>query len=546
MFAQLLLGERAAAILGILAIIECLLMQLQVWTAVSPSWMQIAFLALVTTVVVLMGIRRTLIERDRSQTLKERDVRQSNLLRATFDGTAVVQADRVVEVNEGLTNLLGYPEAELLGQPIEKLVAVVEGNRQSLSRKGDDFDRVELFTKAGETLRAERLMMHVEWGDEPAQLMAIRDISEQLKLQAQVQRSRRMESIGHLAATVAHEINNPLAVMQLRLDLLRTAEGATDSATHFDSLENHIRRISHIVGNLRSFASTSRRQREVASLSQLVNSAYRTSVDSVGSYSFDYSERPTDLQVHVLPDQIEQALVNIFLYAREYIPEPSGLEVRAYRERDTVKVVVRDTLGALDLTSVETIFSSRQLSEERLTGAALGISIAWGILQESGGFMYASTSPSGAAQIEFSLTCAQSEQSESPGFVESSVEIRKESGSIHVLLIEDESVLREAMTEFLCRENFQVSTAGSIREAMVHLETGRIDGIVSDYSLRDQTADGLLSHIENRFPKLSSQILLISGGFRGEQPEYPVMMKPFPLRDLKSRLEDWQPLSKGS
>ena len=155
--------------------------------------------------------------------------------------------------------------------------------------------------------------------------------------------------------------------------------------------------------------------------------------------------------------------------------------------------------------------------------------------------MYASTGPIGGAQIEFSLPRVQV----TPSVASMNTARIAKNERVHVLLVEDENVLREAMTEYLSREHFDVSTAASIREAIVHLETGRIDGLVSDYSLKDQTADGLMKHIEVRFPDLLDQILLISGGFRGEKPNYPVMMKPFALRDLKAHLGTWQPLSHG-
>jgi signal transduction histidine kinase len=463
------------------------------------------------------------------------DVRRAHLLEATFDGTVLVYNGTVVEINAGFSRMVGAEAAVLIGEPIDSIVVEVGQMTMSATHVGLGFDRVEVIRVDGSTVQAERLVLEMD--REGEELMAIRDIGQQLRLQAQVQRSQRMASVGHLASMVAHEINNPLAIMQLRVGLLRRGREGADHESDLDVLIHQIQRITHIVRNLRSFVGPTSPVRMGVSLSQIAANAHRISQESVDAYEMSFLERPYGLRVRVSEAQIQQVFVNLFLYAREVIPSEAVLEVRAYQEGERVKILVRDSLSTLNLKSVENIFEGRAFREEDLAGSALGLAISWGIVQEYGGVMFAANSPDGGGQMEFSLPADRSSISEQ---LRTTPLAATSARPVHVLLVEDESVLREAMTAYLRRASFEVSAASSIREALVLLEAGGVDGLVTDFSLRDATAEGLLSIVEARYPALLSQVLLISGGYADKQPKYPLMMKPFRLRELRAHLSDWR------
>jgi len=402
LFAQLLLGERAAAALGVLAILQCVAYQTGVLSGVNPSWMQIAFLALLTSVVVLVGFRYQLVERDRSKLLLDTDRQQTHLLGATFHGTVLVKGGTIVEVNDSFANLVGAEAVKLKGRPVGTILQEVGYNYPTGTNVGMGFDRIRVRLEDGGELEAEWLVLDIERNGESHQLMAIRDLTEQILLQSQLQHSRRMAAVGHLAAAVAHEINNPLAVMQLRVDLLRE-DGTEPADIHFDVFERHMQRIAHIVRNLRSFAKPSQLARTPQLLSKIISDAHRVSLGSVSSYSLNYTERTKDLKVRVVMEQIQQVFVNLFLFAREHVPEEASLEVCVYQDNRWAKIQIGDSMGALDLKPVEGLFKGAGIVNTDLKGSALGFAIAWGIVQEYGGVMFASMGQEHGDQIEFSL-----------------------------------------------------------------------------------------------------------------------------------------------
>ena len=146
---------------------------------------------------------------------------------------------------------------QLVGQDIERFIEIVDVSVNS-TNVGFGMERVLLHREDGNLVRAEQIITDLQGDDTALKLVAIRDISNEILLQSQLQHSRRMASVGHMAATVAHEINNPLAVIQLRLDLVQGQGIAGGAQEHLAVVSDHVQRISHIVRNMRSFSKPSK------------------------------------------------------------------------------------------------------------------------------------------------------------------------------------------------------------------------------------------------------------------------------------------------
>ena len=532
LFAHVLLGALQAVYVGAGSLVVLGCYDAGLLANVDVIWMQYAFIILMTAAVVLSGFQRNLVARDFSKLAETRELRQRQLLNATFDGTVILQDGRIMEANEAFSALVGMPVDQLVGQDIERFIEIVDVSVNS-TNVGFGMERVLLHREDGNLVRAEQIITDLQGDDTALKLVAIRDISNEILLQSQLQHSRRMASVGHMAATVAHEINNPLAVIQLRLDLVQGQGIAGGAQEHLAVVSDHVQRISHIVRNMRSFSKPSKLLWQPVPLAHVVTTALAT-VNGRGVHPLDvqFNARPSDVTVLGVPEHVEQAFVNIFLYLRESLSPEGSVVVRAYKEGDWVKILMRSEEEAIDVTGLKGVFSATPQQLKELSGTAIGLSIAWGILQEYEGVLYASPGPHNRGQLEVSMRI-----SGVPKAIEELPQI--ESKRLKLLLIEDEQVLREALTSFLENQAYEVLNAGTLREAVALLENYDIDGIITDYRLRDQTIDGLLDYVQSNEPQLMHRTILISGHADFDHRDMPVLLKPFSLSELDALIVKW-------
>lgn len=533
LFAHVLLGAVQAVYMGLGSLVFITFYDVGILANVDVIWMQYAFIILVTSALVLSGFQRNLVARDFARQADIRERRQRQLLNATFDGTVILCDGQILEANEAFAALVGIPRHQLVGKDIRDYIETLEVSVNS-ANVGFGMERVLLRRSDGDIVRAEQLLTEFSDEEQELQLVAIRDISNELLLQNQLQHSRRMASVGHMAATVAHEINNPLAVIQLRLDLVRSNTAKTDAENHLAVVSEHVQRITHIVRNMRSFSKPSKMLWQPLPLSHVVTTALGiVNGSSTTPLEVRFHARPSDLTVWGVSEDVEQAFVNIFLYLRESLSTESTVTVRGFSEGDWVKIFIRCQEEAMDVMGLKGLFSATPQQLMELSGTAIGLSIAWGILHEYEGVLHASPGPHGRGQIELSM---RRFQGANPTSLKSVSKSRKRT----ILLVEDEPVLNEALTTFLVKEEFDVFDARTMREAMVLLENQDIDGILSDYHLQDNTIDSLLDHIKGHLPELLGQTVLISGHTNFDSRNLPVLLKPFSLSQLGSIISQWQ------
>lgn len=533
LFAHVLLGAVQAVYMGIVSLVLIVCYDVGILANVDVIWMQYAFIILVTCALVVSGFQRNLVARDVAKEANIRERRQRQLLNATFDGTVILCDGQILEANEAFAALVGIPRHQLVGKDIGDYIETVDVSMNS-ANVGFGMERVLLRRNDSDIVRAEQLITEFPDEEQSLQLVAVRDISNELLLQNQLQHSRRMASVGHMAATVAHEINNPLAVIQLRLDLVRGKNANKELKNHLNVVSEHVQRITHIVRNMRSFSKPSKLLWQPVPLSHVVTTALAiVNGSSTTPLDVRFHARPSDLTVLGVSEHVEQAFVNIFLYLRESLSSESTVTFRGFSEGDWVKIFIRCEEEAIDVLGLKGLFSATPQQLMELSGTAIGLSIAWGILHEYEGVLHASPGPHERGQIELSMRRFQGSNSTTQTSV-------SKTRKLALLLLEDEPVLNEALTTFLKKEAFDVFDARTMREAMVLLENQDIDGFLSDYHLQDNTIDSLLDHIQEQVPELLGQTVLISGQTNFDSRSLPVLFKPFSLSKLGSIISEWQ------
>lgn len=223
--------------------------------------------------------------------------------------------------------------------------------------------------------------------------------------------SEKLASIGEITAGVAHEINNPVAVIQGNVDVIRESlgEGSAAIKTELGLVDRQVSRIQTIVGKLLQFA----RPGEFADLEQAVPVApvvkdclvLVNHVLSQGNIAVKTQADPS-LQVRIDPGELQQVLINLIMNAVQAMDGQGTLTLRveaAARESvPGVALTVEDTGPGIDPAMMDQVFAPFY-STKQAEGTGLGLSISQTLIQRAGGLIRASNAPTGGACFEIWL-----------------------------------------------------------------------------------------------------------------------------------------------
>jgi len=222
----------------------------------------------------------------------------------------------------------------------------------------------------------------------------VRDKTEELRsAQAHLVRMDRMASLGKLAATVAHEINNPLAGILTYARLVQRELDAGPGIDHDDirryaeSIGSETQRCGDIVRNLLSFARTSGAQFATAHLHALVEASVR-----LVQHHFDLREIAVEMHwgegddvVEAAAGEVEQALLAVLVNASEATPAGGRVEITTALLPDEVQVAVRDTGCGIPPDVLPHVFEPFYTTKSAAKGVGLGLAVVYGIMQRHGG-----------------------------------------------------------------------------------------------------------------------------------------------------------------
>ena len=185
--------------------------------------------------------------------------------------------------------------------------------------------------------------------------VGMRDITARRELVAQLSHARRLASLGHLAAGVAHEINNPLSVMQLGVELLLEDPLRPDMSAQLNTIHQHSLRIARIVQNLQSFGHPRYDEREVFPVEEVIQSAI--TVAALPPTILVLSEVGPGLNLKADRGRAEQILVNLLNNASAALGGSGQVHIRAEAVAGMVSIAVQDNGPGIDEDLLEHIFT---------------------------------------------------------------------------------------------------------------------------------------------------------------------------------------------
>jgi len=349
------------------------------------------------------------------------------------------------------------------------------------------------------------------------------------KLSHELQHSRRLAAIGHLAAGVAHEINNPLAVFRLRLGLLQE-QLSEEHKEDLSGLSDHLDRIARIVANLHTFARPSEPDARSVLLSEVLESAREIAGESVESLVFDWELSPPDLAVRADRQHVEQIFVNLYTNATRAMNGRGTVTVQAERVDENVRILVSDDGPGIPVDLLDDIFTPFVTSEKSADGSGLGLAITWGLVQENNGSIGATNRQPHGACFELSLPFSDAYNEATDPVPKPAPPDLPKLGKI--LCVEDEQGLLEALILTLERLGYAATGVTTAEEASQLITESNFDVVISDLRLPGLSGEALLVELEKEAPRLRKRTILMSGFFEEHLSGELYLQKPFSTEQL--------------
>jgi len=407
--------------------------------------------------------------------------------------------------------------------------------------------------------------------DGEAAIVYALETTAQRTLEHRVQQQQKMESVGQLAGGIAHDFNNVLSAIMMATDFLLNAHRPTDpSFKDIMQIKQNANRAAALVRQLLAFSRKQTLRPQVLDLGEVLSDIGMLLKRLIG-------EKVTLEVVHgrelwpVKADlsQFEQVIVNLAVNARDAMADGGKLTVRTanvsasdsvglgYKgmpAADYVLIEVADTGSGIPPDIIDKIFEPFFSTKEVGKGTGLGLSTVYGIVKQTGGYVYADSKP-GATVFRIFLPRYQAgagtAEVEAPTLAGTMAAIEQAArvgtdltGEGTILLVEDEEGLRALNARGLQSRGYTVLQAGNGVEAMEVLDkAGHVDLVVSDVVMPEMDGPTLLKELRQRDPKV--KIIFVSGyaeeAFAKNLPsaeQYDFLAKPFTLKELVSKVKE--------
>ena len=527
-------------------------------------------------IIGLLGISRDITDRKRA----EEEMRQSQQkLRIHFDHTplAVVEWDlqfRVTNWNPAAERMFGYSRKEALGQYGHFIVPGPFRERVDqvwldlLHPKPDTGSPSRYRFAQNDNITRDGRLISCEWYntplvDEAGRVLGVaslvQDVTERVALEDRLRQSQKMEAVGRLAGGIAHDFNNLLTVIlgysQILTDSVAAGSRLAESTTQIKSAAE---RAAGITRQLLAFSRKQVLSPRVINLNDVMLSLDSLLRRLIGEDIEVLTVPANDLgSVRADPGQIEQVIMNLALNARDAMPsggkltlETSNVNLDSSYARDHqpvepgryVMLAVSDSGEGMSEETQSRIFEPFYTTKEVGKGTGLGLSMVYGIVKQSGGYIWVYSEPQRGTAFKIYLPRTD-QAAETTAAEKRSASVQR--GTETILLVEDDPQLRQLSSTVLAHCGYNMLVAGSPEEGLAICQANHHDIrlLVTDVVMPRMNGRQLAEKIVEVCPKV--RVLYISGYTNNAIVHYGVLdpglwflPKPFSLSALVAKVRE--------
>jgi len=484
-------------------------------------------------------IRRALVFAVERRRRAERQLAEGQQhLAAIFDASpeaiALESNERLVYVNPAFARLYGYDSPrELVGlhvaatlapESMEKMLAMGRARRTGESVPSSyeftglrrDGSRVEIAISVSSARVGEgNFIISIE-----------RDITQHRHLEAQLRQSQRMEAVGRLAGGIAHDFNNLLTAIsgfgQLTLEALAPGDPLR---RNLEEINGAAARAAELTRQLLAFSRQQLLKPKVIDLNAVTQETLEILRRVIGEDIAIETEFAADLwRIRADPGQVVQVLLNLAVNARDAMPQGGYLKLRTANRRltgqegngvfeveegDYVALEMEDTGSGMTHDVLSHIFDPFFTTKDVGKGTGLGLSTVYGIVKQSGGYIWAESTPGSGALFRICIPRVEEAVERLAPAIGSEAPILR--GEETVLVVEDEAAVRALVNRILGSRGYRVLVASNGREALELIEShaGAIDLLLTDVVMPEMSGRELVELILVRHPRM--RVLFISG-----------------------------------
>jgi two-component system cell cycle sensor histidine kinase/response regulator CckA len=418
---------------------------------------------------------------------------------------------------------------------------------------------------AGDSQRhAQFYVTPIEDGEGEAAIVHAVDVTEQRTLQAQFAQAQKMNAVGQLAGGVAHDFNNVLTAIIGYTDLLLANHRPTDPS--FQDLMQIKQNANRAAGLVRQLLAFSRRQTMRPQQLQLGEVLSDLSIGLLKRIIGETVQLEVKHGRDLWPvwadlNQLEQAIVNLAVNARDAMPDGGKLTIRTRNvaaaevpsfghaeivPTDYVLIEVADSGVGIPPEIIDKIFEPFFSTKDVGKGTGLGLSTVYGVIKQMGGYIHVESRPSAGSTFRILLPRHTAEAALAPAAEDQAPAAPADlTGTGTVLLVEDEEAVRAFAARALASRGYTVLEAASGIDALKSIDEhgGRVDLVVSDVVMPEMDGPTLLKELRRRRSEV--KVIFVSGyaeeAFRKNLPEgekFVFLPKPFTLKELVAAVKE--------
>jgi PAS domain S-box-containing protein len=533
------------------------------WNCVARS--QIDGATLIRTIHNTLALHSLQHER---QAVEESLRKLSQAVEQSPDTVVITDRDGIIEyVNPAFEALTGYSRQEACGKTPRILKSGEQGPEiyqelWSTILAGNVFRGILVNRKKnGDLYYVEESICPVrDGGGQVTHFIANgRDLTDRLRLEAQLLQAQKMDAVGRLAGGVAHDFNNLLTIITSYSELaLDAVPQQSPLASKIQEILLAARRAAELTRQLLAFSRKQPQALRVVELNHVMADIAKTLPRLIGEdieVSFTAGEGLG--RVRVDPVQIEQILMNLAANARDAMPQGGHLHIETsnvHLDSDYVQqkpaviplgryalITVSDDGAGIPRETLPHIFEPFYTTKPSGKGTGLGLATVYGIVKQNKGYIWAYSEAGSGTVFKVYLPCVAERKQSLETIAADTGQLAR--GTETLLLVEDEHSLRRASAEFLCQQGYKVLQAKDGLEAIAVAKNhpSAIDLLVTDVVMPNMSGGELARKLAQLRPEMK---FLFVSGYAGKTVldhkvvdlEMNFLQKPYTLKQFSLKI----------
>ncbi|UCH92468.1 MAG: response regulator [Candidatus Aminicenantes bacterium] len=497
------------------------------------------------------------------EALRESEEKYRLLVDHANDGIFIVQDEVIKFANPPIFRISGYSPQELTAIPFLNLI-----HPEDRSKLRDRYKKIKkeeipgsysvrVISKSGQEFFVSINHVLIRWEGRPAALNFLRDITQQKKLEAQLQLAQKMQSIGTLAGGIAHDFNNLLMGIQGNISLMldNFTPGHPDHKK-LKQIDQYVQSGANLTKQLLGFARSGKYEVNPTNLNEIIEKTSSMFGRTRKEIKIFTKFQENIWTVEVDAGQIEQVFLNIYINAWQAMPRGGELHIETgntmLKKRDAkshdvkpgkyVKISITDTGIGIDDEIRQRIFDPFFTTKEIGRGTGLGLASAYGIIRNHDGIIDIESEKGKGTTFYIYLPASEKKV---PLALTKQASTKLLSGAGTILLVDDEDIILDVGKQMLQRMGFEVKTANNGKEAIRVFKENRdnIDLIILDIIMPEMDGTVIYDSLKGIDPGIK---VLISSGYSFDDNASEMMkkgcrgfiQKPFSMNTLSTKLNE--------